>query len=241
MMSEAAGAPHRRQGRTAPGRTLSARRLHCDEPVATGRTGGGFLPSARRGGAVDQRRKERDQPDAATVPWLSGQCRSPPAAQAGLQPCQLPAHICAAGDGRATVACDAVREVGEDRRQGCAAPPLHRLPDGRGRRAEVAVPRDPAAHRRAATSTGPISEAAEILIRRWAVMGEPCPERADHAQPEGKTAAPAAQCAIEAAIEGRTYRIDRVCSGMLTFRKLEVRSSGKAGQMAGWSRFGSAA
>ena len=34
--------------------------------------------------------------------------------------------------------------------------------------------------------------------------GEPCPERADHAQSERKTAAPAAQCAIEAVVASAT-------------------------------------
>jgi Transposase DDE domain group 1 len=100
-----------------------------------------------RGGAMDQRGEERGEVDAAVVHDLPGQCRPPPAARAGLQPRQLPAHPGAAGRGRAVVADQPAGEGGEDRRQGDRAWPLPRLPDGRGRRAPGAVSRHPQSHR----------------------------------------------------------------------------------------------
>ncbi len=156
MMSEAAGAPHRHQGRMAPGELYPRVGFIATNPS---RPAERMVVFYHQRGTVEQwikEGKERDQLEAAIVPLVPGQRRSPPAAQAGLQPRQRPARVGAAGDSRAPVAYDAAREVREDRRQGCAARSRHDLPDGRGRRAEVAVPGDPAAHRRAATSTGAI-------------------------------------------------------------------------------------
>jgi hypothetical protein len=71
----------------------------------------------------------------------------PETARAGLQPRQIHAHFGPARGGRALVAHDPAREVGEDRRQDRAPRPLRRLPAGRGGSAAVAVRRHPAADR----------------------------------------------------------------------------------------------
>ena len=86
------------------------------------------------------------------MPVVRGQCRPSPASRARLQCRQLPAH---AGDARADqglVADQPEREADQDRREGRQPRPLCRLPDGRGRRAEDAVRRDPAADRRTAAT-----------------------------------------------------------------------------------------
>jgi hypothetical protein len=67
------------QGRMAPGRALSARRLHRHQPGAARRARGRLLQPARHGGAMDQRRQGRDQVDSAVMPVLRRQ-RCPPSA-----------------------------------------------------------------------------------------------------------------------------------------------------------------
>ena len=117
-----------------------------------GRAGRRLLQPARHGGAMDKRGQGRDQVDAAVVPVVRRQCRPSPASRARLQSRQLPAH---AGDARADqglVADQPEGEADQDRREGGDPRPLCRLPDGRGRRAEDAVRRDPAADRRTAAA-----------------------------------------------------------------------------------------
>ena len=100
-------APCRRQGRVAPGRALSARRLHRHQPEAAGRAGQQVLQWPRYRRAVDPRGKVCVALDAAVLPLLPPQRRAPPAPRPCLQPRQLPALAGPAGGGRAVVADDA--------------------------------------------------------------------------------------------------------------------------------------
>src|SRR5688500_7461228 len=70
--------------------------------------------------------------DAAVLPCVPAQRRTPPAARARLQPRQLPAHAGPAAGGRALVTHDAAGEAGEDRRPDRAPRPLRGVPARRG-------------------------------------------------------------------------------------------------------------
>jgi hypothetical protein len=101
------------------------------------------------------------------MPVVRGQCRPSPASRARLQCRQLPAH---AGDARADqglVADQPEREADQDRREGRQPRPLCRLPDGRGRRAEDAVRRDPAADRRTAATVAANPSMSIGSNNRW--------------------------------------------------------------------------
>ena len=105
--------------------------------------------------------------DAAVLPVVRGQCRPSPASRARLQSRQLPAH---AGDARADqglVADQPEGEADQDRREGRQPRPLCRLPDGRGRRAEDAVRRDPAADRRTAATVAAAPGMSIASNDRW--------------------------------------------------------------------------
>src|SRR6266516_3910299 len=148
-------APRGGQGRVAPGRALSARRLHRHQHDETGGARRCLLQSARHGGAVDQGRQERRQVDAALMLLVRRQRRPASAACAGLQSRQLHADAGSARGGQAVVADEPAGKTREDRRQGRVPWPLRHLPDGRGRGAEGIVPGNLAADRRTATKAGP--------------------------------------------------------------------------------------
>jgi hypothetical protein len=148
-------APRGGQGRVAPGRALSARRVQCHQPVTPGRTRRRILQSARHGGAVDQGRQERRQVDAAVMLLVRCQRSASSVACAGLQSRQLHADVGSAGGNQAVVADQVAGKTREDRRQGRAPWPLRHIPDGRRRGAEGIVPGNLAADRRTATKTGP--------------------------------------------------------------------------------------
>src|SRR4029077_18565987 len=72
------------QGRVAPRRALSARRLHRHQPGAAGRARRCLLQPPRHLRAVHQRRQGRDQVDPPVVPLLRCKRRPPPAPRVGL-------------------------------------------------------------------------------------------------------------------------------------------------------------
>ena len=78
-------APRRGQGRMAPWRTLTPRRLYRRQPVAIGGARRRLLQQARDMRAMDQRGQERDQVDVAVMPLVHRQCGAPSVACAGLQ------------------------------------------------------------------------------------------------------------------------------------------------------------
>ena len=78
-------APRRGQGRVAPGRALSPRRLHRHQPVTPFRAGCCLLQQARDVRAMDQRRQERDQVDASVMLLVCRQRGASSVARAGLQ------------------------------------------------------------------------------------------------------------------------------------------------------------
>ena len=84
-------APRRRQGRVAPGRTVSARRVHRHQPEAAGGAGQQVLQRPRHRRAVDPRGQAGVALDTAVLPLLPPQRRAPPAPRPCLQPRQLPA------------------------------------------------------------------------------------------------------------------------------------------------------
>ena len=84
-------APGGGQGRVAPGRAVSARRLHRHQPEAAGRAGQQVLQRPRHRRAVDQGGQVCAALDAAVLPRLPPQRRAAPAVRPGLQPRQLPA------------------------------------------------------------------------------------------------------------------------------------------------------
>ena len=126
-------APGRRQGRMASGRALSARRLHRHQHGAARRECRRLLQQARHVRAMDQGGQGRDQMDAAFLPLLRRQRRSPSASRARLQSRQLPAHAGDAGADQGLVDDDAEGEADQDRREGCRPRALCRVPDGGGR------------------------------------------------------------------------------------------------------------
>ena len=67
------------QGRVAPGRALSPRRLYRDQPDPTQRAGGQVLQRARHRRAAHQGRQERHPLDAALLPCLPAQRGAAPA------------------------------------------------------------------------------------------------------------------------------------------------------------------
>ena len=72
-------APRPGQARMASGRALPARRLPHHQPSAASGADYRLLQPARHGRAVDQRGQERDQMDAAVLPYLRRQRRASPA------------------------------------------------------------------------------------------------------------------------------------------------------------------
>ena len=107
------------QGRIAP-----RGRLHRYQPGPDTRAGGQVsITAAARPSSGSRRARTRCALDAALLPRLPAQRRSAPAACAGLQPRQIPAHLGAAGGGRALVADDIAREAGQDGRPGRAPRP----------------------------------------------------------------------------------------------------------------------
>ena len=84
-------APGGGQGRVAPGRAVSAGRLHRHQPDAAGRAGQQVLQRPRHRRAVDQGGQAGAALDAAVLPRLPRQRRAAPAVRARLQPRQLPA------------------------------------------------------------------------------------------------------------------------------------------------------
>ncbi len=149
------GAPRGGEGRVAPRRALSARRLHRYQPDETGGTGCCLLQQARHGGTVDQGRQERHQVDAAVMLLVCRQRSAASASHACLQSRQLHADAGSAGGSQAVVADEPEGEARQDRGQDRHACPVCHLPDGRGRGAKGIVPGNLAADRRAATKTGP--------------------------------------------------------------------------------------
>ena len=101
-----------------PGRALSARRLHRDQPGAAGRARRRLLQPARHGGAMDQGRQGR------AIKWTSLSCRT-----FGANTVRLQLHALAYNlgnfmrtlalpkDGGAVVADQPPREADQDRRQ----------------------------------------------------------------------------------------------------------------------------
>ena len=102
---------------------------------------------------MDQGRKRRDQVDTAIMSVVRCSRHPSPASCAGLQSRQLSAHTGDTRTDQGLVADEPEGEVDQDRREGCQAWPLRRLPDGRGRHSEKFVCRHPAVDRGTAATT----------------------------------------------------------------------------------------
>ncbi len=144
-------APRRGEGRMASGRTLSARRLYRDQPIAPGRARRCLLQRSWHGGAVDQGRKECVEVDAAVMLLVRRQRCASATPRARLQPCELPAHAGLAGPNKEVVTDKPAGKARQDRREACRPRALYDLPDGRGRSAARFVPAHSANDRRAST------------------------------------------------------------------------------------------
>jgi hypothetical protein len=125
-------APRRGQGGMAPRRAVPARRLHRQQSAALSRGHRRLLQPARHVRAAHQGRQERDQMDAAVMPHLYRQRRSPPAPCSGLQSWQFHADAGDAEDRGPVVADQLAREADQDRREGRQPRTLRHVPDGRG-------------------------------------------------------------------------------------------------------------
>src|SRR3954466_9711103 len=168
-------APGDCQGRVAPGRALSARRLHRDEHEPTGRAGGRLLQQARHVRAMDQGRQRCDQVDAAVVPDVRRQRGPAPASCARLQSWQLSPHTCNTGADQGLVADELEGEADQDRREGGEPRTLCRLPNGGGRHPTTNVPGDSAADRgTTAAATARASMKRSIVTRSRANQQEEC-------------------------------------------------------------------
>ena len=165
-------APGDCQGRVAPGRALSARRLHRDEHEPTGRAGGRLLQQARHVRAMDQGRQRCDQVDAAVVQNVRGQRRAAPASCARLQSWQLSPHACNTGADQGLVADELEGEADQDRREGGEPRTLCRLPNGGGRHPTTNVPGDSAADRgTTAAATACTGMRCSMVMRSRAARG----------------------------------------------------------------------
>ena len=138
--------PRGRQDRASQGRAVPSRGIHRDQPSAKALARGEVLQRPGHARAMDQGRQECGEVDAAELPRLRGQPGSASVVRLGIQPGQLPASAGAAPFGEALVTDDAAGEAGQDRREGRHARAVRGLPDGRGGRAQAAVPGDPGSH-----------------------------------------------------------------------------------------------
>lgn len=97
---------------------------------------------------MDRRWQGRGQMDAAVMPLIRRQRRSPSAARARLQSPQLPAHADHARADQRLVADEPEGKVDQDRREGGQPRPLRRLPDDRSRYSEKSLRQHPYRHLR---------------------------------------------------------------------------------------------